>query len=69
MKKLISLLLAASISFCLAACGNSASYRTIPEAGPGNDSQGDVKRITTEPPVPPGRRSYPHGCGDGRDHH
>ena len=46
MKKLISLLLAASISFCLAACGNSASLPNNSEAGPGNDSQGDVKRIT-----------------------
>ena len=46
MKKLISLLRAASISFCLAACGNSASLPNNSEAGPGNDSQGDVKRIT-----------------------
>lgn len=46
MKKLISLLLAASISFCLAACGNSVSLPNNSEAGPGNDSQGDVKRIT-----------------------
>lgn len=35
MKKLISLLLAASISFCLAACGNSASFtETIPKQVP-----------------------------------
>lgn len=68
MKKLISLLLAASISFCLAACGNSASLPNNSEAGPGNDSQGDVKRIT----IGTGRylrRALPHGCGDGRDHH